>query len=86
MEEVKLTAQEELAAEAIGLEVMRYLKREEVIQGIARETEKTAIEAPEEIRRVLNDDSLEDPECFFRIDAIVTALDNHGMYTHRHDW
>lgn len=86
MEEVKLTAQEELAAEAIGLEVMRYLKREEVIQGIARETEKTAIEALEEIRRVLNDDSLEDPACFQRIEAIVTVLDGHGMYTHRHDW
>lgn len=86
MNNMELTAQEELAAEAIGLEVMRYLKREEVIQGIARETEKKAIEALEEIRRVLDDDSLEDPACFQRIEAIVTVLDGHGMYTHRHDW
>lgn len=86
MEEVKLTAQEELAAEAIGLEAMRYLKQEETIRRIARETETKAIEVLEEIRRVLDDDSLEDPECFSRIDAIVTALDGHGMYTRRHDW
>lgn len=86
MEDITLTAQEELAAEAIGLEAMRYLKQEETIRRIARETEKKAMEVLEEIRRVLNDDSLEDPECFSRIDAIVTALDDHGMYTHRHDW
>lgn len=86
MEDITLTAQEELAAEAIGLEVMRFLKREETARRIARETEKKAIEALEEIRRVLDDDSLEDPECFRRIDAIVSALDSHGIYTHRHDW
>lgn len=86
MEDATFTAQEELAAEAIGLEAMRYLKQTETIRKIARETEKKAMEALEEIRRVLNDDSLEDPECFQRIDAIVTILGDHGIYTHRHDW
>ncbi len=86
MEEVTLTAQEELAAEAIGLEAMRYLKQTETIRRIAQETEKKAIEVLEEIRRVLNDDSLEDPECFQRIEAILTALENAGIFTSRHDW
>lgn len=86
MEEVKLTAQEELAAQAIGLEAMRYLKQTETIRSIARETEKKAIEVLEEIRRVLDDDSLEDPECFQRIEAILTALENAGIFTSRHDW
>lgn len=81
MEEVTLTAQEELAAEA-----MRYLKQTETIRRIAQETEKKAIEVLEEIRRVLNDDSLEDPECFQRIEAILTALENAGIFTSRHDW
>lgn len=86
MKNTELTAREELAAEAIGMEAMRYLKQEETIQRIIRETDKKAVELLEEIRRVLNDDSLEDPECFYRIDAIVTALGDHGIYTHRHDW
>lgn len=86
MEDVTLTAQEELAAQAIGLEAMRYLKQTETIRSIARETEKKAIEVLEEIRRVLNDDSLEDPECFQRIEAILTALENAGIFTSRHDW
>ena len=86
MEDVTLTAQEELAAQTIGLEAMRYLKQTETIRSIARETEKKAIEVLEEIRRVLNDDSLEDPECFQRIEAILTALENAGIFTSRHDW
>ena len=86
MNEEFLTAQEELTAEAIGLEAMRYLKKGETIQRIARETERSAIEVLEKIRQVLNDDTLEDPQCFMRIDAIVTALGDHGIYTRRHDW
>lgn len=86
MNDVELTAQEELAVKAIGLEVMRYLKQEETIQKVARETEKRAIEVLEEIRRILNDDSLEDPECFQRIEAILTVLEEAGLFTTRHDW
>ena len=82
----KLTAQEELAAEAIGLEVMRYLKQEETVKRIAAETESRAMRALEKIRSILNDDSLEDPECFQRIEAILTALEDHGVFTTRHDW
>lgn len=82
----ELTAQEEMTAEAVGLELMRYLRKEETVQRIARETEKKALEALEKIRRVLDDDSLEDPECFRRIDEIVSVLGDHGIYTHRHDW
>ena len=86
MEDATFTAQEELAAEAIGLEAMRYLKQTETIRKIARETEKKAMEALEEIRRVLNDDSLEDPECFQRIDAIVDLYNDNHMYTPRQDF
>ena len=45
MEKFELTAQEDLAAEAIGLEVMRYLKQEETVKRIAAETESRAMRA-----------------------------------------
>ena len=35
-------------------------------------------QAIQAIRRVLSDDSLEDPECFFRIEEIVYALEEAG--------
>lgn len=86
MEKFELTAQEELAAEAIGLEVMRYLKREETVKRIVAEADSKAMRALEGIRRILNDDSLEDPECFQRIESILTALEDYGVFTNRHDW
>lgn len=38
-----------------------------------------------EIKAILDDDTLEDPECFRRIDAIVNAFWAKGIYTPRHD-
>ena len=39
-----------------------------------------------EIKAILDDDTLEDPECFHRIDAMVGAFGAKGLYTPRHDW
>ena len=75
---MELTAQEELAAQAIGLETMRHLKQEE--------TESKAMRALEGIRCILNDDALDDRECYQRIAAILTALEESGIFTTRHDW
>ncbi len=83
---MEFTTREELAAEAIGLEVMRYLKQEETVKRIAAETESRALRALEGIRRILNDDALEDPECFQRMESILTALEEAGISTTRHDF
>lgn len=86
MEEIQWTAQEELAAQAIGLEAMRYLKQEETVKRIAAEADSKAMRALEGIRQILNDDSLDDPECFQRIQSILAALEDAGIFTTRHDW
>ena len=83
---MELTVQEELAAQAIGQEAMRYLKQEETVRRIAAETESKAMRALEGIRRIMNDDALDDPECFQRIASILTALEESGIFTTRHDW
>jgi hypothetical protein len=83
---MELTVQEELAAQAIGQEAMRHLKQEETVKRIAAETESKAMRALEGIRRILNDDALDDPECFQRIASILTALEESGIFTTRHDW
>lgn len=83
---MEFTTREKLAAEAIGLEVMRYLKQEETVKRIAAETESRALRALEGIRRILNDDALEDPECFQRIESILAALEEAGISTARHDF
>lgn len=88
--DAQLTAHEELVADSIAFQIMgevtEYLKRTDTVPKVIQETETRAIKALEKIRDVLNDDSLEDPECFYRIDAIISVLSDLGIYTHRHDW
>ena len=82
---MELTVQEELAAQAIGQEAMRYLKQEETVRRIAAETESKAMRALEGIRRILNDDALDDPECFQKIEKILTVLESNWLGSTRHD-
>lgn len=53
---------------------------------MAQEMESRALKALGDIRRVLNDDELDDPECFRRVEAIVNAMEGNGLYTTRHDF
>lgn len=77
---------EALVAQAIGREVLRYLRQEEPLKRIAEESESKAVQVLREIQAVLDDDTLEDPECFQRIDAIVDLYNDNHMYTPRHDF
>lgn len=49
--------------------------------------ESQAVKALSQIQAVLRDDTLDDPECFHRIEAIVSLLEDSGMDCgNRHDW
>jgi len=83
---MELSIEEEFAARAIGKEALKYLKQTWTPERLHREAESRAVKALEEIRRVLNDDVLDDPECFQRIEAILNAMESNGIYSTRHDW
>lgn len=83
---MELTIQEELAAQAIGTEALEYLKQTWTPERLAQETEKRAVNILDDILRALEDDILEDPECFYRIEAILKALEKNGIYTSHHDF
>ena len=73
----------DLCAKAIGDFVMRYLdtlSREE----IAALAERNAVALLGQIKEILDDPTLDDPACFQRIDAIVTAWWDAGLATKRH--
>ncbi len=53
---------------------------------MGQSVQNEAVELLEKIRAILDDDSLADPECFHRIDAIVDAFQSAGIPTARHDW
>ena len=49
-------------------------------------TEQTRYQLLLEIQKVIQDDSLDDPECFIRIEKIVTLFGRHGLSAgSRHD-
>lgn len=72
----------QLAAMAIGREVLAHFNP----QTLLREMQSDAVNVLEEIKQILDDDSLDDPECFHKIEAIVTAFHRHGLLTARHDF
>lgn len=79
--------EDELYARSIGWEVMQFLRREERhLLELRQEIDSDALRVLEQIRCILNDDTIDDPECFERIERIIAAFDAHGIRTARHDW
>lgn len=83
---MNLTAGDELLARAVGWEIMTCLKREQVWEKLVQAAEGDAVRILDQIRRVLDDDSLDDPECFEKIEKIVQVFYANGLNTGRHDW
>ncbi len=48
--------------------------------------EGTCYQALEKIRAIMEDESLDDPVCFKKMEAIVNALEEQGIFTSRHDF
>lgn len=82
---MEFSVQDELYARTIGWEVLNYLRREHP-EEIAKEIEGNALRILEKIQTVLNDNTLDDPECFHRIEMIVKTFYANGLSTSRHDW
>lgn len=76
------TVSESLTALTIGRAAMDCMDRET----LARAVNSPILELLEEIREILNDEGLDDPECFHRIDALVSAFRRRGVEVSRHDF
>lgn len=74
---------EELYARAIGKQVISWAKSC-APHLLGQQIAADALLLLKEIQSILNDDTYDDPECFYRIDAIVTAFHRAGLSTDRH--
>ena len=77
---------DEVFANAIGRKVLQYCKSRHVLDETALDTQSAALSALEKIRDILNDETLNDPECFRRIERIIDTFYAHGIRTSRHGW
>ena len=82
---MEFSIQDELYARAIGWEVLNYLRREHPGE-VAQKIEGDALCVLEKIQMILNDDDLDDSDCFERIELIVNTFYANGLSTNRHDW
>lgn len=70
---------------AIGELTLKFwesVKREELVPVM----ESKALDIIAEIKAVLDNEALNDKECFQRIEDIITILQANGIDTTRHDW
>ena len=84
MHDNDLSIEETLFAQAIGQQMLNYGKQYP-IQSLASLINSEAISVIKEIKAVLDNDQLDDPSCFYRIDEIVRIFQTHHLSTER-DW
>ena len=73
----------QLCANAIGNYIITYLDCLSD-EAIAHMTELCAVQLLRRIKEILDDEALDEPTCFQRIDAIVSAWHEAGLETDRH--
>ncbi len=72
-------------ARAMGELTLRFL--ESVGQdAIVPVMESKALDVISQIKAILDDETLNDRECFQRIEAVVNVFEANGIDTTRHDW
>lgn len=77
---------ETMLALSIGEAVLAYMKQAGVMQDIYRAVDSRAVRMLEMIARALDDDTLDDPECFWKIERVMDVLEENWLGTSRHDW
>lgn len=77
------TVEERLCAQAIGWDFLRYA-RQYNIHDLAQQVDSDAVALIKEIKTILDDLTLDDSECFLRIDHIVRAFHSYNLSTDRH--
>ena len=76
------TCSEDMIAMAIGRTAMLSLDSHLLIEAV----NSAAMDLLAEIQDILNDHLLDDPECFEKIDALVSAFHRRGIEVYRHDF
>ena len=82
----QLSARGDMSALVIGQAVLAYFRDAGVLKDIYAAVDSRTVRIVEEIQRTLDDDTLDDPECFQRIEKILRVLESNWMYSSRHDW
>ena len=75
----------------IVVEILSHQRAEIIFPDLDTDLEKlaepTCYQVLKQIRAIVRDDSLSDPQCFAKVEAIICALERAGFHGgSRHDW
>ena len=70
------------AVEHLVITYVKTLKAEDLLSLM----ESEAVQLLTQIKAILDDNTLDDAQCFRRMEKIVDTLGEKGIYTSRHDW
>ena len=73
-----------LYSKMLGQAILEYAKHYDPSL-LSAQMEGEAMKILQEIKFILDDKSLSDPECFGHISEIVDTLYRHGFFTSRHE-
>ncbi len=71
---------EQLWAQAVGAEMLKIAKAQDWQQAV----ESLAVRLLEDIQAILDDDRLDDPTCFVRMEEVLTRWNQAGLRSVRH--
>ena len=80
---MNISIDDSLYANTLGKQLLQWAK-ECSPKLLAEQVNTEAILLLKEIQSILDDETLDDPECFYRIDAIVSVFHRAGLETTRH--
>ena len=75
----------EFYAKALGDYIMSFIKQV-TLEDMLFYMQLNSVTLLAQIKLILDDESLDDPSCFRRIDAIVSQFHAQGISTSRHDF
>ena len=85
IDEMGLEISKDMYEKAIGAIVIEYINKFRPYE-LSQIAESEALKLIAKIKTILDNDDLSDSKCFHRIDEIVDAFNENGIYTRRHDW
>lgn len=80
----KKTVSQSLWDREVGAYVLNCLQHCDT-SVLAQQVDSEAVRLLEEIKAIIQDPALDDPECFARIEALTNAFYVHGISTTRHN-
>lgn len=83
-DEPRMQVRDALTALSIGETFLAHIRQAGIMKDIYAAVDSKAIRVLEELLRTLDDETLDDPECYQKIEKILRTLESNWLGSQRH--